>query len=288
METSKTVAISAETTVDLTPDLLAAYDIHTMPFQILLGEECRNDGEITSKEIIAFVDRTKVLPRTAAPNVEAYTAYFSKLVATYGSVVHFCLSKEMSGAYNNACLAAETMENVHVIDSRTLSTGIALLTIYAAKLAATGLDAKEVAERAAARVPAVQASFALKRVDYLYKGGRCSALALFGANLMKICPQIIVKDGQMIAGKKYRGSFDKVVDAYCKDTLATFSTPDLEEGFVTLSTADPEVIEIAVRHMKEAGFCHVHVTYAGGTITSHCGENCLGILYLNDGPSVNQ
>lgn len=279
----KDIAVSAETTVDLTPALLEQYDIHTLPFQILLGDDCRNDGEITSREIISFVDKTGALPRTAAPNVATYLSYFTGLREKYGAVIHFCLSSEMSGAYNNAVVAAGSLKDVYVIDSRTLSTGIALLAIYAAKLAASGVAADEAVRRCRARVPSVQASFALKRLDYLYKGGRCSGLALFGANLMRICPQIVVKDGQMIAGKKYRGSFDKVIDAYCRDTLAAFNTPDPEVAFVTLSTADEAVIAIAKEHLQKAGFQHIHVTYAGGTITSHCGENCLGILYLNDG-----
>ena len=133
------------------------------------------------------------------------------------------------------------------------------------------------------RVPNVQASFELKRLDYLYKGGRCSGLAFFGANLLKIRPQIVLKDGKMVPGKKYRGNFNLVVKKYCEDVLEEFDNPDTSVGFVTYTTASSEIVDIAVKYLKDRGFNEVYVTRAGGTITSHCGEDCLGILYINDG-----
>jgi DegV family protein with EDD domain len=169
------------------------------------------------------------------------------------------------------------------VDTLSLSTGIALLAFYAKKLADTGLGAKEVYDRVLERVPFVQASFELKRLDYLYKGGRCSALTLFGANLLKIRPQILVENGKMIPGKKYRGNFVHVVKSYCQDVLDKFNQPDLSLAFVTYTTASEEILEIAVNALKERGFKDIYVTRAGGTITSHCGEDCLGILYMNDG-----
>ena len=132
-------------------------------------------------------------------------------------------------------------------------------------------------------MPYVQASFELKRIDYLYKGGRCSALALFGANLLKIRPQILVKNGKMVSGKKYRGNYEHIVKNYCLDVLNEFDNPDLSVAFVTYTTASDEIVCFAEQALKDAGFKEVYKTRAGGTITSHCGEDCLGILYINDG-----
>ena len=132
-------------------------------------------------------------------------------------------------------------------------------------------------------MPFVQASFELKRVDYLYKGGRCSALMYLGANLLRIRPQILLKDGKMISGKKYRGNYEHVVENYVSDILEEFDNPDLEEVFITYTTAAPELVEKVKETLKARGFKNIRPTTAGGTIPSHCGEDCLGILYINDG-----
>ncbi|MBE7087711.1 MAG: DegV family protein [Clostridiales bacterium] len=277
------IAISTESTVDLTKELIEKYSIKVVPFQIYLGDESKLDGEITCDEIIEFVNKTKILPKTGAVNEYQYEEHFNEILKSYDAIVHFSLSSELSSAYSNALKTAKNYKNVYVIDTRTLSTGIALLALYGCDLVSQSLDAKEVYEKCLKRVPYVQASFELNRLDYLYKGGRCSSLTYFGANLLKIRPQIIVKDGKMVSGKKYRGSYEHVVKNYCQDTLTEFHTPDRTRAFVTYTTADQQIVDTAIGFLKNAGFNEIYVTRAGGTITSHCGENCLGILYLNDG-----
>ena len=277
------IAISAESTIDLTQDLIEKYNINIVPFHIVLGDKEYEDDKVTTDEIIEFVDKNKILPKTSAVNEIQFETAFSKLLKTYDAVIHFSLSSNISSAYDNAYRVAEKYKQVYVIDTKSLSTGIALLAIFAAKLAENGEKPENIVEKCLARVPQVQASFVLKRLDYLYKGGRCNSLAYFGANLLKLRPQILVKDGKMQSGKKYRGNFERVVDNYCKDTLEQFDTPDLEEAFITYTTADYATIQIAYNALKEKGFKNIHITRAHGTITSHCGENCLGILYINDG-----
>ena len=277
------IAISAESTIDLTKELLNEFDIQIIPYQIQLGDKDGLDGEITTDEIISFVNEKGVLPKTAAINEYRYTEYFESLLKNYDAVVHFTLSSGLSLACTNAKRAAENLKNVFVVDTQSLSTGIALLAIHARELANEGLSAKEIYEKCLARVPFVQASFELKRLDYLHKGGRCSGLTLLGANLLKIRPQILVQDGKMIPGKKYRGNYNHVVKSYCQDVLEKYNTPDLSVGFVTYTTADEEVIETAKQYLKDRGFERIYVTRAGATKTSHCGEDTLGILYINDG-----
>lgn len=277
------IAISAESTVDLTKELLEEFRITTVPFTVLLGDRAGLDGEITSKEIIDYVTKNKILPKTSAVNEAQYDEHFENLLKENDAIVHFSLSSELSSAYNNAVNSAKKFKNVYVVDSRSLSTGIALLAIYARKLADRGEDAENVYRKCLARVPFVQASFELKRVDYLYKGGRCSALMYLGANLLRIRPQILLKDGKMISGKKYRGNYEHVVENYVSDILEEFDNPDLEEVFITYTTAAPELVEKVKETLKARGFKNIRPTTAGGTITSHCGEDCLGILYINDG-----
>ena len=158
-----------------------------------------------------------------------------------------------------------------------------MLCLYAKRLANENLLPKEIYEKCLERVDSLQVSFVLDRLDYLYKGGRCSALSLLGANIFHIRPQIIVKDGKMIAGKKFRGNLASVVDKYVEDVLSTFNTPDLSNVFITYTTAESETVNKIRQKLIERGFVNIYETTAGATITSHCGENCLGILYINDG-----
>ena len=197
------------------------------------------------------------------------------------AIVHFCLSSGISSACSNAKLAAAELKNVHVIDSKSLSTGIALLAIYARELANEGKLAEEIVDLCEERVNDVQASFVVKKLDYLHKGGRCSSVALLGANLLQIRPEIVVKDGKMSSAKKYLGKMEKVIEKYCKDVLTENQNPDKKYAFVTYTTASEEMVNIAKTALQNAGFETIYETQAGATITSHCGENTLGILFLN-------
>jgi DegV family protein with EDD domain len=277
------ICISAESTIDLPRELLSEFDIKTVPFTITLGEKNGLDGVTTPEEIFDYVDRTGVLPKTSAVNVAQFMEYFSGLLKEYDEVIHFSLSSELSSAYQNAVTVANELGHIHVVDSRSLSTGIALQAIYASKLVKQGLSSEEILKKVSERIPNDQASFVLATVDYLYKGGRCSALAKLGAMLFRIRPQILVTDGKMGPGKKYNGKQVDCVVNYCKDTLEQFNNPDLEIGFVTHSGATPDMVDAAVKAMKDRGFKRVLITTAGATISSHCGPKCLGILYINDG-----
>lgn len=277
------IAVTAESTVDMPKELLDKYDVKTLPFTVTLGENNLLDGEVSADEIIAYVNNSKTLPKTSAVNKTQYDSFFDELLTEYDGVIHFSLSSELSSAYNNAVASANERKKVFVVDSRSLSTGIALLCIYARKLADDGEDLQTIYNKCMKRIPKVQASFVLSRVDYLYRGGRCSVLSYLGANILKIKPQILVKNGKMVSGKKYRGKFVGVIETYCKNVLAEFDTPDLSEVFLTYTTATQEELDVAYKYLVDAGFTNIHVTRANGTITSHCGENCLGILYINDG-----
>ena len=277
------IAISAESTIDLPKELLSLYDIHTLSYTIILGDKEYLDGEISLEQIFKFYEDTKTLPKTSAINSLQYQEHFNSLLKDYDGVIHFCLSSEISSSCKNAMEAAEKFKNVYVVDTKSLSTGIALQAIYASKLIKDGLDINDIYESVLKRVSYVQASFVLKKLEFLYKGGRCSALSYFGANLLQIRPQIILKDGKMGPHKKYRGNMEKVVKSYCDDTLEEFNNPDLSIGFVTYTTASDEMLEIAKNSLINRGFKKIYCTKAGATISSHCGESTLGILYINDG-----
>ena len=278
------IAISAESTLDLSKELIKEYDIHVIPFTVYLGEDAYLDGDINSQDIFDYVDKTRVLPRTSAVNEFQYKEFFSDLLARgYDAIIHISLSSEISSSCSQAINASKKFENVYVIDSRSLSTGIALEVIYAAKLVRKGLEPKEIVEKVNARIPYVQASFVIQTLEYLHKGGRCSGLLRFGAAILRIKPQIIVSDGKMAPAKKYFGRKSQVIEAYCRDTLEQFANPDLSIAFVTHTLATPEMVAVAIDALRKRGFKTIYETKAGATITSHCGPQTLGILFINDG-----
>ena len=278
------ICISAESTVDLSKELLKQYNIRTIPFTVLLGETAYFDGDITSQDIFDYVAKNKILPRTSAINDFQYHEYFQGLLDEgYDAIIHISLSSCISVAWSQAEKTASKMDNVYVIDSQSLSTGIALLAIYARKLADKNLNPDVIVEKVKARVPYVQASFVIQTLEYLHKGGRCSGLLRFGAAILRIKPQIIVSEGKMAPAKKYIGRKSQVIESYCKDTLEQFANPDLSVAFVTHTQATPEMVAVAIEALKNRGFKTIYETTAGATITSHCGPQTLGILFINDG-----
>lgn len=277
------IIISTESTCDLSKELLTANDIRLLPFHITTKDGSFLDGQISTEELFDITDKTGVLPKTNAINQFEYAEHFAKLKEEADAIIHISLSSGLSSSCNNAINAAKEFENVFVIDSLNLSTGIGLLVLYACDLVKQGKAPQEIVDALNARIDKVQASFVLHRLDYLYKGGRCNALSYFGANLFKIRPRIVVKDGKMGSDKKYKGSMNKVVAKYGQGVLEEFNTPDLERVFITYTTATPEMLEEARMAVQSAGFKNVYETRAGCTIASHCGANTLGILYFNDG-----
>ena len=279
------IVVSTDSISDLGDELIAEYNIPVLPLVINMGSDSFPDAKDMPQRIYDYVEKTKKLPKTATRSVEDYKEFYQKHKPANGELIHFTISSKLSASYSLAETAAKEMEGVHVIDSYSLSTGSGLSVLYAADLAKEGkLTASEIAVKCRERVNSVQASFLLDSLDFLHKGGRCSGLAVIFASVLKIKPMIKLQDGAMGPGKKYRGNFNALVDKYVDDILEQFNTPDLERCFVTYTTAPDGMAEkVKERVLAKFPFKKVHITQAGGTITSHCGKNTLGILYFNDG-----
>ena len=281
------IAISADSVLDLTPALLKEYDIKVIPLGIVLGgEDYLDDGSVTPEGIFKYVEETKVLPKTNAVNSESYKERFQAILDEgYDCIIHFNLSSDMSATHNNAVTAAKDFGGkVRVINSKSLSTGVGIQAMYARKLTETESDIDVIIEKIEKRIPAVQASFIVEKLDYLHKGGRCSSTAFLFGKAAGIRPQIVVTDGKMHSGKKYIGrNMPALIKKYCKDVLNEFNTPDKSICFITYSSATPEMVEAAREAIADVGFENVYETTAGCTICAHCGEHTLGILYYNDG-----
>ena len=282
----KPVIISSDSTCDLNRELIDRYKIRILPMGVSLGDKIYRDGvDITPDEIYAHHAATGQLPKTSAINLAENLDRFEELTKGGNAVVHLTLSASMSSTYYNACLAAEEFEDVYVVDCKNLSTGNGLLVIAAAEMAQQGMKAQEIARRIEELTSCVDASFVVDNLEYLVKGGRCSALAAFGANLLQLKPCIQVKDGAMGVCKKYRGKFEKALSVYVSDRLANAEDICLDRVFVTHAGCDPQIVESVVAAVKNAlPFREVFVTRAGCTVSSHCGANTLGVLFMRKTP----
>ena len=277
------IKISADSTCDLSPELIERYQIGIAPLYIVRDGESLVDGvDITPDQIYDHVSKSGSMCSTAAVSVYDYVTFFRKELETCDAVVHFHISEDMSACYQNACIAAAEVGNVYPVDSRNLSTGIGLLVLEAAELAREGkLTAREIQQTMEQRRELLDVSFLVERLDYLHKGGRCSSVAALGANVLSLRPCIQVKDGKMGVAKKYRGKYAKCLANYVKDRLD--GRNDLDDGilFITHTGVSDECHAAVVEAVSTYGhFRKVYETLAGCTVSCHCGPGTLGVLFV--------
>ena len=282
---SNPVILCADSTCDLNKELLEATKVHLYPLHVNLDGNTYQDGvDLSPEDIIRIYDERRVLPSTAAVNVQEYIEFFRPFVDEGYDVVHISLGSGISSSHQNARLAAMEFDGrVFAVDSGNLSTGSGHLVLEAAARIAEGLSAEEVAAQVTVLRETVCSSFVVDTLEFLHKGGRCSTLAKFGANLLRLKPCIRVdnRDSSMSVGKKYRGSLNKVLEDYVKEELAGRTDIRLDKVFITHSPMDAAYVE-QVKELVKATlpFENVYETCAGCTITAHCGPNTLGILYM--------
>ena len=276
------IKITSDSTSDLSPALLEQYDITVLPLYVTMGEQtCRDGVDARPEDLFAYVERTGSLPTTAAVNVADYHDCFAQFSPRHEAVIHITISSDFSSCYQNACVAAEGFSNVYVVDSRNLSTGHGLVVLEAALAAQRGEQPEAIVAHLNEVAGPVEASFVVDKLDYLVKGGRCSSAAALGANLLKLKPCIEVVDGRMKVGKKYRGNYDKVLLQYVRERLDGRDDLALDRIFVTHTPCRPETVEAVKAEIQTyAPFSEIIETTAGCTISSHCGPNTLGILFL--------
>lgn len=281
----KPIKIIADSTCDISQELVERYDIEIHPFIVNLGEESFQDGvNITTADLLHYYKTTGQLSKTAAAPPSEYEELLRQWSDKGYDILFFTISDDFSSAYKNACIASENMDNVYVVESANLSTGILLEVLAAADMVAEGMSAKEIAEKISNEiVPKVRVSFVIDTLEFLWKGGRCSGVAALGANLLKLKPCIEVVDGKMQVGKKYRGNIDKVVLQYITDRLEMTPNVVRRRVFITHTFEDRAPVEAVLKQVRKTKmFDEVLETQAGCTVYTHCGPNTLGILYIEE------
>lgn len=277
------VAILSDSTCDLSAELIKKYSIGILPlYTVLDDKQYRDILEITPDEIYDYVAKNGKLPHTAAASIGDHIDFFRPYAEQGLEIIYFTISATMSANNNNARLAAEDFENVYIVDSQNLSTGIGLQVLRAAELADEGKSAKEIYDAICDMQSRVDASFVVDTLEHLHKGGRCSAVAAMGANLLKLHPCIEVKEGKMGVGKKYRGRMFDVIQEYAKARLANIDDIELDRIFITHSGCDEKTIQAVYDIVKAAApFKEILITRAGCTVSVHCGPGTLGVLFVH-------
>ena len=276
------VKICADSVCDLSPELVEKLGLPIIPLYVRLGGEEHRDGvDIVPEDIYKHVAEGGAIGSTAAISVADYIEFFKAQLADCDEIVHFHISSSMSSCYQNACIAAEEVGNVYSIDSENLSTGIGLQVLDAYEMAEKGMSAEEIQAAINFRRGNIEASFVVDSVDFLHKGGRCSAVAALGANLLGLKPCIEVVDGAMGVAKKYRGKIGKCLVQYVRERLEGREDIDTSKIFITNSGGftDEELQAVEDEVRKHQNFDVIYHSRAGCTVSNHCGPKTLGILF---------
>lgn len=278
------IAITSDSTCDLSVQQIRENEIGIMPLSVMLGDKSFRDGvDIVPADIFRFFEETGELPKTAAPSVKEYEDFFRPYVEAGETLIHFNISSKASGSNGFAQTAAKAFGGkVIVVDSHALSTGQGLLVMKACDLRKEGKSAEEIAETVNSLRDKVNTSFIPDTLLYLYKGGRCSTLSYYGAKVLSIHPMIAMKEGQLYPKKKYIGKMSRCLKNYVHDLAEEYPQYDRTRCFITHSNADAELVESAKQLVKELfSFDEVTETVAGSVITGHCGRNTIGVLFIS-------
>ena len=277
------IRITADSTCDLSPELVEKHNIGIMPLAVVLGDKMHRDGiDVTPADIFGYVAKTGKLPKSSAPSAEEYSEFFFEMLKTCDALVHYNISSKTSASHSNAVAAAKVFKGkVSVVDSLALSTGQGLLVMKACDLAEAGKSPREIVEITESLRPKVNTSFVPDALDYLHKGGRCSLASLMGAKVLKLHPLIDMKDGKLYAKKKYMGGLEKCLKNYVNELVKEYPAYDKTRCFITHSSCEPEVVKkVRVQVEELFDFSEIIETTAGCVVTTHCGKNTLGVLFI--------
>lgn len=274
------IAISCESTCDLPKELIKSNNIFVIGLGINFEDDSFIDGEnISTAQLFELVDKKGAMPKTSARAVEEYREFFENILKEYDAIIHVGFSSDLSCSYQNAHNASKELKNVYTIDSKNLSSGHGTLVLNACELVREGKTVEEILASLEEIANKISVSFVINTMKYLYKGGRCSTIQYFGANLLKLKPSIVVKEGKMSVGRKYLGRITECAIKYINETLAGAGDVDYSRVFLTYSSNKEIQTDRLASLLVEKGFKEIIQNTAGCTISSHCGPECVGIIF---------
>lgn len=278
------IRITTEVSADIPQDILRERNIGTVALQVHLDGREYKDGALSNQEILDIFQAKKELPSTSAVSVGDYQDLFRPLLEEGNTVIHVAMSSGISSTYQNACIAAEDLEDegkVYVVDGKGLSQATSILVYKACDMAEAGKTAEEIVAALNGMVPNLDSSFVITDLTFLKHGGRCSTLAALGANLLKLKPMINMDGGSMNTDKKYRGKDEDVYLQYLDDRFADGAAYDDEYVCISHGLADPAVLDKAASILKKKyKFQNIIINDVGTVIFAHGGKGCFGVFFL--------
>lgn len=276
------VTISSDSACDLFPDLYRQYGIEIVPLYIEIEDKTYRDVfEINPDDVFKNYERTHRLPKTSAPPPADFFALFKKQTENGNDVVHIAMNSKFSSSYQNACIAAEEFDNVYVVDSRTLSSAEGLLVLRAAELRDAGKSAEEIYGQIEIDRTKIRAYVLLDTLEFAYRGGRASMLQMFGANLLKLRPCLLLDThGVLSVRTKFRGNYAQVCREYIRFVLGQPNI-DGRRAFLSTTGMAPALFAEIKKMADDSGvFREVLTSRAGCAMTVHTGPNTLVLFYM--------
>ena len=278
----KKFVITTESGCDVTKELIERYDIQIVPMYVTMGNNTFEDGSFDVSKVFDFYDETGGLPKTAGTtpqgNIDAFSAVFAKYPDA--NIIHVGYSEVTSVSFNAANIAAKEFDNVYLVDSKNVSIGAMAIVKATAQFIEENSNTtpeevvdfvKDIRER-------TRMVFLPKTLEYLKAGGRVSNLAFYGASLLNIHPTIVLENGYLLSGKRYRGSFDLSLKRMINDLFKTYDIIPDSILIAGAPSVDADYKEKILSILKEHGVNTVDWVNAGAVIASHSGPGALGIV----------
>lgn len=279
------IKIISDSTCDLPEEIIQKYGVVILPLHIHLGEREYKDGlNISPEEIFEWCKDNGTTPKTSAIALDDTINIFRQYAEEGYELICFTISEYMSTSGNVMRIAADELgiaSKVHVINSQNLCAGIGLLIVEAAEMIKMGKATREIVDEIQFLKSKVRSSFIVDSLTYLYMGGRCSSIEAMAGSMLKIHPKIVVEDGKMHAGKKYRGKLSSAIMSYMYDMEEELREANRDRIYIAWAGCDDAYVKMVREYVEELNvFDEITVTKAGGVISSHCGPGTLGIFFI--------
>lgn len=280
------IRVVSDSTCDLSKEMLEEFDITVVPLHIVLDTQEYRDGiDITEHEIFEWADANKTTPKTSAISFEDAINTLEPIVKAGDTAICFTISESMSNTANVFRLAAEELDasdRVYVYNSMSLSNGVGMLAVVAAKLAKEGRNIDEILKELDECRDKLDVSFVIDTLVYLARGGRCSAATALMGGVLKLHPKIVLEGGAMDAEKKYRGAMPSVVMNYVKDLEPKLLNARKEFVCLVHTEQDEAIVDSVRDYLLSLNyFDRIIESVAGGVISSHCGPGTLGVMFIS-------
>lgn len=274
--------ITTESGSDLPQEMIDRYKVEIIPMHVSMGEETFDDGSFDVQKVFDFYDETGSLPKTSGSTPDDCSQVFQRVFTEHpeAHIIHIAYSAVTTVSFNAANIAAKDFENIHLVDAKHVSIGLAAVVEATALFieANPQVSPQEVIAFVEDVRERTHMMFLPKTLTYLRAGGRVSNLAFYGASLMRLQPTIILENGYLVSGKRYRGSFELSLKGMIKDFFKNF---DIDPKTVLIAGApgvEDKHVDLVNKLFKEEGIDHARWIKTGAVISSHGGPGAIGIV----------